>query len=122
MTPNKTPNGKEGRMDGKKEFAEAKEFADCASVYIAGLYICDFHADREIGLSAMCRANQFSYMINAAHKKALEDFREMAAKALEIKTAEILLACGEMSKQELRTVKAILSNRAAAIRALEVEE
>lgn len=38
------------------------------------------------------------------------------AKLLELSTQELLLLAGEMTAQELRTVKAVLKNRAAAIR------
>lgn len=42
--------------------------------------------------------------------------RERDAQSLEIPAASILLICGEMSAQEMRTVKAFLKNRAEAIR------
>lgn len=42
--------------------------------------------------------------------------REKDAQSLEIPAASILLICGEMSAQEMRTVKAFLKNRAEAIR------
>lgn len=45
--------------------------------------------------------------------------REECAQLLEISTAELLLLAGEMTAQELRTVKAVLAQRARAIRALE---
>lgn len=41
---------------------------------------------------------------------------EACAQMLEISTSEILLMAGEMTAQELRTVKAVLAQRAAAIR------
>lgn len=42
--------------------------------------------------------------------------REACARLLELSNQEILLLAGEMSAQELRTVRAVLANRAAEIR------
>lgn len=42
--------------------------------------------------------------------------REACAKMLELSNSELLLMAGEMTKQELRTVKAVLTQRAWAIR------
>ena len=57
-----------------------------------------------------------------AHKESVaigrKEMAEEAAKLLEVSNAEILLACGEMSAQEMRTVRAVLNWRARAIRAL----
>jgi len=47
---------------------------------------------------------------------ALATEREECASALELSQAELLLLAGEMTAQELRTVRAVLANRAAAIR------
>lgn len=54
--------------------------------------------------------------IEAALQEALIAERETAAQKLELSTSELLLLAGEMSAQELRTVKAVLKNRAAVIR------
>lgn len=43
--------------------------------------------------------------------------REACAKLLELSTSELLLMAGEITAQELRTVKAVLSCLAARIRA-----
>lgn len=52
--------------------------------------------------------------------RACAEIRERCAKVCEewLRVSELLLHCGEMSAQEIRTVKAVLTNRAAAIRAL----
>lgn len=42
--------------------------------------------------------------------------KEECAKLLEISNQELLLMAGDMSKQELRTVRAVLANRALVIR------
>jgi hypothetical protein len=42
--------------------------------------------------------------------------REACAKMLELPNGELLLMAGEMTKQELRTVRAVLTQRASAIR------
>lgn len=51
-----------------------------------------------------------------ATEAAVVSEREACAQLLELSTKEILLMAGEMPAQELRTVKAVLTNRAAAIR------
>jgi hypothetical protein len=43
--------------------------------------------------------------------------REACAKALELTNSELKLIAGEMTAQELRTVRAVLFQRAAVIRA-----
>lgn len=53
---------------------------------------------------------------------SLQEEREACAKLLELRTSELLLLAGEMTAQEIRTVRAVLDNRAKAIRNLgEVE-
>ena len=47
---------------------------------------------------------------------AFDTEREECASALELSQAELLLLAGEMTAQELTTVRAVLANRAAAIR------
>ena len=42
--------------------------------------------------------------------------RESCARLLELRASELLLLAGEMTAQELRTVQAVLSQRARAIR------
>ena len=46
---------------------------------------------------------------------------EEAAKLLDLNASQLLLMAGEMTAQELRTVRAVLRNRATTIRAL-IEE
>ncbi len=46
---------------------------------------------------------------------AAEDERAACAKLLDLSASELQLLAGEMTAQELRTVKAVLRNRAAAI-------
>lgn len=48
---------------------------------------------------------------------AVKEEREACAKLLEMSMAELLLLCGEMNAQEKRTLRAFMTNRAAAIRA-----
>ncbi len=52
-----------------------------------------------------------------AVKDAVNEEREACAKLLELKSADLLLLGGEMTAQELRTLRAFMTNRAAAIRA-----
>ena len=47
--------------------------------------------------------------------EASEDERAECAKLMDLSTSELQLLAGEMTAQELRTVKAVLRNRAAAI-------
>ena len=47
---------------------------------------------------------------------AVADEREACAKLLEMRESELLLMAGEMTAQELRTARAVLSQRARAIR------
>lgn len=47
---------------------------------------------------------------------AIATEREACASTLELSQSELLLLAGEMTAQELRTVRAVLANRAAAIR------
>ncbi len=42
--------------------------------------------------------------------------RDACARMLELRDSELLLMAGEMTAQELRTVKAVLAQRASAIR------
>ena len=62
--------------------------------------------------------------IFATLQKAREKERERCAKVNEawLNRSELLLHCGEMTAQELRTVTAVLKARAAAIRALPQED
>lgn len=47
--------------------------------------------------------------------------REQSAALLDLNINQLLLMAGEMTAQELRTVRAVLRNRAATIRAMKVE-
>ena len=49
-------------------------------------------------------------------KTRISDEVEACAKLMELKRADLLLLGGEMSAQEIRTVQAVLTNRAAVIR------
>ena len=49
-------------------------------------------------------------------KLAIDAEREACARMLELRDSELLLMAGEMTAQELRTVKAVLAQRAKAIR------
>lgn len=77
------------------------------------------HADDLDEISAMMRA---WYRANARQEiseertDAAEDEREACARMLELRDTELLLMAGEMTAQELRTVKAVLAQRADAIR------
>ena len=57
-------------------------------------------------------ANELSGIINEAMKFE----RDECARMLELNENELLLIAGEMWPQELRTVKAVLAQRARAIR------
>ena len=48
--------------------------------------------------------------------EAVSDEREACATLLELRDSELLLMAGEMTAQELRTVQAVLNNRASVIR------
>lgn len=52
------------------------------------------------------------------HAVAVARRTEECARLLELSTQEILLAAGEMTQQELRTVKAVLARQARVLRAL----
>ena len=54
--------------------------------------------------------------LTAYASECVADEREACAKLCELTTAEILLAAGEMTAQELRTVRAVLAWRARTIR------
>lgn len=62
--------------------------------------------------------------IYAALQQARAEERERCARVNEawLNRSELLLHCGEMTAQELRTVTAVLKARAAAIRALPQED
>lgn len=51
-------------------------------------------------------------------RELASEIREECAKACEPKMGEILLACGEMTMEQQRLVRAVLNWRANAIRAL----
>ena len=53
---------------------------------------------------------------NAIWKMSKKEAYEQCAKMLEISNSELLLMCGEMSAQELRTVRAVLNAMANKIR------
>jgi len=53
---------------------------------------------------------------DAAAEVEVAKEREACAKLMELTRAELLLMAGEMTAQELRTVRAVLTNRAWAIR------
>jgi len=48
--------------------------------------------------------------------EAVSDERETCARLLELRDSELLLMAGEMTAQELRTVQAVLAQRARTIR------
>ena len=48
--------------------------------------------------------------------EAVSDERETCARLLELRDSELLLMAGEMTAQELRTVQAVLEQRARTIR------
>lgn len=52
---------------------------------------------------------------HAAYRLGLRDGMRAAAALLGMTTGDILLTCGEMTAQEMRTVKAVLEWRKAAI-------
>jgi hypothetical protein len=54
--------------------------------------------------------------IERALNAARQQEREACAKALEMPNSQLLLMGGEMTAQELRTVQAVLTNRATVIR------
>lgn len=72
-------------------------------------------AERSAGLSSLTETPR----VIAARLGIIEGL-EMAAKRVEewLDTPALLLACGEMTAQEIRTAKAVLKQRAAAIRSL----
>ncbi|MDZ5448925.1 hypothetical protein [Labrys sp. ZIDIC5] len=63
----------------------------------------------------------YECMMAQARAEARTAALEEAASLLGLNADQLLLMAGEMTAQELRTVRAVLRNRAAAIRAL-IEE
>lgn len=63
-------------------------------------------------------ARRDSEDLNGWADARVKDALENAARLLEMSNAELLLCCGEMSMQELRTVQAVLKSRAGMIRRL----
>lgn len=61
--------------------------------------------------------NEHATCINAMID-AIKEQRNLDAKLLELSADQIRLMCGEMSAEAMRCVKAVLVNRAAAIRNL----
>lgn len=55
--------------------------------------------------------------IHSCIKESVSSEREACVALLMLKSADILLMAGEMTAQEMRTTKAVLANRAAAIHA-----
>ena len=55
-------------------------------------------------------------IVRLAKQRGAEESGEACATMLELSNSELLLMAGEMTKQELRTVKAVLDQRAAAMR------
>lgn len=82
-------------------------------------HLIDRHAADWDEIAAMMRA---WYRANALpeiadeRNYAAEDEREACARMLELRDSELLLMAGEMTAQELRTVKAVLAQLADAIR------
>ncbi len=77
-------------------------------------HLIERHADGWEDIAMMMGA---WHRANAVDDKAeaAEDERTECAKLLDLSTSELQLLAGEMTAQELRTVKAVLRNRAAAI-------
>ena len=77
-------------------------------------HLIERHADGWEDIAMMMGA---WHRANAVDGKAeaAEDERSECAKLLDLSASELQLLAGEMTAQELRTVKAVLRNRAAAI-------
>jgi hypothetical protein len=68
--------------------------------------------DRNPGLQLLAAESAIQEALQAARA----DERELCAAALELSNQELLLMAGEMTAQELRTVKAVLAGCAAGLR------
>lgn len=77
-------------------------------------YLIERHADGWDDIALMMEA---WHQANLADDRAdaAADERAECAKLLRLSNTELLLLAGEMTAQELRTVQAVLANRATAI-------
>lgn len=57
----------------------------------------------------MSTADEYCALWRAAVQREVREERERCAKMLDLNSSELLLMAGEMTAQELRTVKAVLS-------------
>ncbi len=94
---------------------EAETFQQwCGMDGYTAFNLIERHADGWEDIAMMMGA---WHRANLADDKAdaAEDERAACAKLLDLSASELQLLAGEMTAQELRTVKAVLRNRAAAI-------
>lgn len=61
-------------------------------------------------MTALTKCHEIRAHLEAAmYSAGAEDMREQAANILKLSTADLLLMAGEMTTQELRTVRAVLN-------------
>ena len=78
-------------------------------------HLIDRHADDWSDVGEKMAAWYLAYA-QPEIAEAVSDEREACATLLELRDSELLLMAGEMTAQELRTVRAVLNQRASAIR------
>ena len=74
--------------------------------------------DRTFGSNFQNEEMLTYFRMSATWETAQDDEREKCASLLEISNSELLLMSGEMSAQELRTVRAVLNAMANKIRSV----
>ncbi len=70
----------------------------------------------EIVVDQVIITDEIERLVRLAKQRGAEESGEACATMLELSNSDLLLMAGEMTKQELRTVKAVLTQRAAAMR------
>ena len=79
-------------------------------------YIDHTDEDGTLKHDALTMEGDLIFGIEAIIAKTKNEEREVCAKMMELSDQQIRLMAGEMTAQEMRTVKAILKNRATVIR------